>query len=42
MPIAHRLLDPEPVASLDAYVRAGGGKGLEAARGSVPRPRSTK
>jgi NADH:ubiquinone oxidoreductase subunit F (NADH-binding) len=27
-----RVLDPEPVPSLDAYVGAGGGKGLEAAR----------
>ncbi|HYT39312.1 MAG TPA: hypothetical protein VEN99_07370, partial [Acidimicrobiia bacterium] len=27
-----RVLDPEPVPSLDAYLGAGGGKGLEAAR----------
>ena len=27
-----RVLDPEPVESLEAYVGAGGGKGLEAAR----------
>jgi len=27
-----RILDPEPVTSLDTYVRAGGGQGLEAAR----------
>jgi NADH:ubiquinone oxidoreductase subunit F (NADH-binding) len=27
-----RVLDPEPVPSLDAYTGAGGGKGLEAAR----------
>src|SRR5437870_3855006 len=32
MPIAHRILDAEPVTSLDAYLRVGGGKGLKAAR----------
>src|SRR6188768_1324837 len=32
MPPMQRILDPEPVTSLDAYVRAGGGQGLEAAR----------
>ena len=32
MAILTRVLDPEPVPNLDAYVAAGGGKGLEAAR----------
>jgi NADH:ubiquinone oxidoreductase subunit F (NADH-binding) len=32
MPPAQRILDPEPVTSLDAYLRAGGGHGLDAAR----------
>jgi NADH-quinone oxidoreductase subunit F len=32
MAMMTRVLDPEPVRSLDAYVAAGGGKGLEAAR----------
>jgi NADH:ubiquinone oxidoreductase subunit F (NADH-binding) len=30
--VTSRLLPPEPVTSLDAYVRAGGGRGLDAAR----------
>jgi hypothetical protein len=32
MAIMQRVLDPAPVETLDAYLRAGGGKGLEAAR----------
>src|SRR5207248_3225336 len=32
MATMQRVLDPEPVESLEAYVGAGGGKGLEAAR----------
>jgi NADH:ubiquinone oxidoreductase subunit F (NADH-binding) len=32
MPTARRILDPEPVASLAAYLEAGGGAGLVAAR----------
>ncbi len=32
MPIESRVLDPQPVTSLDDYVRQGGGRGLEAAR----------
>src|SRR3954469_17700423 len=32
MPRLSRVLDPEPVTSLAAYVAAGGGGGLEAAR----------
>src|SRR5581483_5619222 len=32
MATMQRVLDPEPVESLEAYVRAGGGKGLDAAR----------
>jgi len=32
MAIMQRVLDPEPVGTLDAYLKAGGGKGLEAAR----------
>jgi NADH-quinone oxidoreductase subunit F len=32
MATIQRVLDPEPVENLEAYVRAGGGKGLEAAR----------
>jgi NADH:ubiquinone oxidoreductase subunit F (NADH-binding) len=32
MAMMTRVLDPEPVPSLDAYLAAGGGKGLEAAR----------
>lgn len=32
MPAATRILDPEPVPSLAAYLEAGGGKGLAAAR----------
>jgi NADH:ubiquinone oxidoreductase subunit F (NADH-binding) len=32
MPAASRILDPEPVASLAAYLSAGGGRGLAAAR----------
>src|SRR5438067_1958160 len=32
MAIMQRVLDPEPVESLEAYVGAGGGKGLQAAR----------
>jgi NADH:ubiquinone oxidoreductase subunit F (NADH-binding) len=31
-----RILDPEPVASLDAYVANGGGRGLHAARALEP------
>jgi NADH:ubiquinone oxidoreductase subunit F (NADH-binding) len=30
--VTSRLLPPEPVTSLDAYVQAGGGRGLDAAR----------
>ncbi len=36
MPVAHRILDPEPVASLDAYLQAGGGRGLKAAQALGP------
>jgi NADH:ubiquinone oxidoreductase subunit F (NADH-binding) len=36
MPPASRILDPEPVTSLDAYVRGGGGRGLDAARALGP------
>ncbi|HLJ07590.1 MAG TPA: NADH-ubiquinone oxidoreductase-F iron-sulfur binding region domain-containing protein, partial [Acidimicrobiia bacterium] len=32
MAILTRVLDPEPVPTLDAYIAAGGGKGLDAAR----------
>jgi NADH:ubiquinone oxidoreductase subunit F (NADH-binding) len=32
----HRVLDPEPVQSLEAYVAAGGGRGLERARAGTP------
>ena len=32
MPVANRILDPEPVPSLAAYLQHGGGKGLAAAR----------
>src|SRR2546421_8297112 len=32
MPTITRVLDPDPVPNFDAYVAAGGGKGLEAAR----------
>jgi NADH:ubiquinone oxidoreductase subunit F (NADH-binding) len=32
----HRVLDPEPVLSLEAYVAAGGGRGLERARAGTP------
>lgn len=32
MPVATRILDSEPVTSLAAYLQAGGGKGLAAAR----------
>src|ERR1051325_11083620 len=32
MAILTRVLDPEPVPTLEAYTAAGGGKGLEAAR----------
>ena len=32
MPVAHRILDPEPVVSLAAYLERGGGQGLAAAR----------
>jgi NADH:ubiquinone oxidoreductase subunit F (NADH-binding) len=32
MPVANRILEAEPVASLAAYLAAGGGKGLAAAR----------
>ena len=32
MPVANRILDPEPVPSLAAYLQNGGGKGLAAAR----------
>ena len=32
MASVQRVLDPEPVASLDQYVASGGGRGLEAAR----------
>ena len=32
MATMQRVLDPEPVETLDAYLRAGGGKGLDAAR----------
>jgi NADH-quinone oxidoreductase subunit F len=36
MPTAHRILDPESVPSLDAYLRGGGGKGLKAAQALGP------
>ena len=36
MPPVQRILDPEPVLSLDAYLRAGGGRGLDAARALGP------
>jgi len=32
MPVANRILDPEPVPTLPAYLQNGGGKGLAAAR----------
>jgi NADH:ubiquinone oxidoreductase subunit F (NADH-binding) len=32
MPVANRILDTDPVPSLDAYLATGGGKGLAAAR----------
>jgi len=32
MPVTNRILDPEPVVSLAAYLDGGGGKGLAAAR----------
>ncbi len=32
MTLVHRVLFPEPIASLDEYLARGGGKGLEAAR----------
>jgi len=36
MTTVHRVLYPEPLENLDDYVRAGGGKGLEAARQVEP------
>jgi NADH:ubiquinone oxidoreductase subunit F (NADH-binding) len=36
VPPVQRILDPEPVLSLDAYLRAGGGRGLDAARALGP------
>jgi len=36
MVLTSRVLDPQPVASLDDYVKAGGGKGLETARALTP------
>jgi NADH-quinone oxidoreductase subunit F len=36
MTTVHRVLFPEPVNTLDDYVKEGGGKGLEAARGVEP------
>ena len=36
MTTVHRVLYPEPLATLDDYVEAGGGKGLEAARQVEP------
>ena len=32
MPVANRILDPEPVPTLPAYLQNGGGEGLAAAR----------
>ena len=32
MAVINRVLDPEPIDTLDAYVAIGGGAGLEAAR----------
>ncbi len=36
MPATNRILDAEPVPSLAAYLAAGGGKGLAAARALGP------
>ena len=36
MPVVHRILDPEPVPSLAAYLQRGGGNGLAAARALGP------
>jgi len=36
MPVVRRILDPEPVPSLDVYVRDGGGRGLKAAHALGP------
>ena len=36
MAVAHRILDPEPIPSLDAYLRGGGGRGLKAAHALGP------
>jgi NADH:ubiquinone oxidoreductase subunit F (NADH-binding) len=35
-PLAHRVLHPEPIASLDEYFERGGGLGIEAARKVEP------
>jgi NADH:ubiquinone oxidoreductase subunit F (NADH-binding) len=36
MTIVHRVLPPEPVASLDEHVRRRGGRGLQNARAVEP------
>jgi len=36
MTLVHRVLYPEPIASLTEYLARGGGAGLEAARGKTP------
>jgi len=36
MVLTSRVLDPQPVRSLDDYVQAGGGTGLESARALTP------
>ncbi len=36
MSLVHRVLPPQPFATLDAYVKAGGGRGLEVAREVEP------
>jgi NADH-quinone oxidoreductase subunit F len=36
MPLTHRVLHPHPLESLDEYVKARGGEGLEAARNMTP------
>src|SRR6202022_2382890 len=36
MSLVHRVLYPEPIASLEEYLARGGGAGLEAALGMTP------
>ncbi|HEX8769472.1 MAG TPA: hypothetical protein VF711_01745, partial [Acidimicrobiales bacterium] len=36
MTTVHRVLFPHPIATLDEYLQAGGGEGLEAARKVPP------